>query len=76
MTNVDDFDRFGTHSIHDAVRALYQFADIGLAVTFDHATQMWKLSQTITAFQDGIDRSVSSVLRIGCDVGVDIGKRS
>ena len=37
---------------------------------------MWKLSQTITALQDGIDRPVSSVLRIGCDVGVDIGKRS
>ncbi len=76
MKNIDDFDCFGTQSIHDAVRALYQFADIGLAVTFDNATQMWKLSQAITAFQDGIDRPVSSVLRIGCDVGVDIGKRS
>ena len=76
MKNVDDFDRLATHSIHDTVRALHQFADIGLAVTFDNATQMWKLSQAITAFQDGIERPVSSVLRIGCDVGVDIGKRS
>lgn len=76
MKNVDDFDRFGTHSIHNAVRALYQFADIGLVVAFDDATQMWKLSQTITAFRDGIDRPVSRVLRIGRDMGVDIGKRS
>ncbi len=76
MKNVDDFDRFGTHTIHDTVRALYQFADIGLAVTFDDRTQMRKLSQTIAAFRDGIGRPVSSVLRIGCDVGVDIGKRS
>ena len=76
MKNVDDFDRFGTHPIHDAVRPLYQFADIGLAVTFDDPTQMWKLSETIAAFQNGIDGPVGSVLGIGLNVGVDIGKRS
>ncbi len=65
MKDIDHFNRFRAYSIHDAVRTLDQLTDVGLGVTLDDTTEMWKLSQPVPTLQDGIDGPVRSVQRIG-----------